>query len=125
MRIDELDLDIFLLLAYNFDKMFTVVDIVKELLAPKNRDELIKQTSKLDYRLKKWVDINFIDCIIRGGVKQYTTNIQEVFLEENTLLQLKDDVVDSGKALILKFCDDTYFIYFPHDDNPLINGKSV
>ena len=112
MNMDSIDLDLFLYFLENGTTTHTVVDIVKNIFGDISRDEMIKKTSMINYRLKKWCKQEYFTCEIKNNIKYYTIALKGVYYEDNCILSTAIETLNLGKALILEMVDNTYIVHF-------------
>jgi len=114
MNIDDLDISIFLTFLESESNFLTNCDVAKKIYKPKNKHELIKHTTKLTYRLNKWVKNNLFDITKVKNINHYSINIKNITYGDSTLKVL-DEEIQTGNALILELTDNSYIIQFISD----------
>lgn len=115
MRIDEIDLNMFLFFLENRNDDCTVVDVVKELFKPKNRNEMIRKVSMLNYRLNKWVKEGLFSKIKENGRYYYIINAENIHYDDS-LLKVGDKTIETGKAIVFEMKDNNYVVCFLEQD---------
>jgi len=109
MNIDDLDVALFNLLLFKKAKKYTSVQIVKKILFPKDVWELRKFTTKLNYRLNKWVSVG----ILKKEHKKYYSDLKNIIGGDATITVKpygkKPITISLGKTFLLS-SDGTYHI---------------
>ena len=116
MKIDQTDLNLFLFFLENGSLTHTVVDAVKDLFSPKNRDEMIKKTSMLTYRLKRWVKDGMFGVHNEKGVNKYTINIDNILYDDSSII-VGDATIQMGRAIVFEMKDNNYIVCFLEQKN--------
>lgn len=115
MNIDDLDLMIMIFfLEYN-GKTHTSCDVAKSFYSPETDAELRKYSTRIDYRLKKWVDRGVFIKEIRAEGKRkiayYTINLGGIYYGE-TELKVLEKTINTGDAIVLELKDGRYIVAF-------------
>ncbi len=115
MNIDDLDLMLMMFfLEYN-GQTHTSCDVVKVIYSPETNAELTKLTTRVNYRLNKWVNRNvFIKEIKEEGNKKipyYTVNLEAIYYGD-VELSVVGKKIDIGEAIVLELKDGQYFVVF-------------
>jgi len=115
MNIDDLDLMLMMFFLEFNGQTHTSVDAVKVLYAPDNRNDMIKFTNRVSYRLEKWVNQNvFIKEIKKDGNKNiayYTINLEAIYYG-NAELNIVNKKINAGEAIVLELKDGQYLVSF-------------
>ncbi|KKL15020.1 hypothetical protein LCGC14_2509790, partial [marine sediment metagenome] len=87
--------------------------VVKVIYSPETNAELTKLTTRVNYRLNKWVNRNvFIKEIKEEGNKKipyYTVNLEAIYYGD-VELSVVGKKIDIGEAIVLEFKDGQYFV---------------
>ena len=115
MNIDDLDLMLMMFfLEYN-GKTHTSVDVVKVLYDPDNRDDMIRFTNRVNYRLDKWVKLNIFQKEIKHernkNIAYYTVNLDGIYYGEAEL-NIVGKKINAGVAIVLELKDGQYLVAF-------------
>jgi hypothetical protein len=111
MKFDAEDLQLFLTLIYSEKGYLTNSAIAKEMYDIKDRHDLIKFTSKIDYRIKRWAKSGFICLVESNGAKKYAPNMKNIFLEK-TILKVGKKKVVNARCLVFEFLDNSFVVHF-------------
>nr|BDI55197.1 MAG: DNA-binding protein containing wHTH domain [uncultured archaeon] len=115
MNIDDLDLTLMMFFLEFNGKTHTSCDVVKVIYAPESNAELIKLTTRVNYRLNKWVKQNvFLKEFKQEGKKKiayYTINLEGIYYGDAEL-SIVGKKIDIGEAIILELKNGQYFVVF-------------
>lgn len=110
MKIDELDIEILNIFMDIDDSGYSNCDIAKTLYEIKGREELIRKTSLVDYRLKKLVKAGFI-VFKKGRSKRYFLNTENS-VSGKTFITVNDTKIDVGESMVITLNEGQYLILF-------------
>lgn len=92
------------------DSGYTNCDIAKILYEIDGREELIRKTSLVDYRLKKLVKAGFI-VFEKGHPKRYFLNTENS-VSGKTFITVNDTKIDVGESMVITLNEGQYLILF-------------
>ena len=111
MNIDATDLDLLLYFLENGNATSTVCDVVKGLYGDVDRDDMIKKTNMLKYRINKWLKQKVFHVNSINGTKHYTIDMDSIWVGDCDI-HLGENALQLGKALVFKMLDDSFFVHF-------------
>lgn len=112
MNLDNIDLDMMLYFLENGNSTHTTNDVVKELYPNAKRDEIINKNNMIRHRLQKLCKEGYFTSEEIDRITHYTINLEGVYYEDNVVLRTAVDEIGTGRALIFRYLDDTYLVYF-------------
>lgn len=115
MNIDELDFMLLLYFYTNNGKSHTSCDVAKEFYCPETDNELRKYSTRIGYRLKKWVENGvFLREMKSEGKREtayYNINLDGIYYGE-TELKVLNKSINTGDAIVLELKDGRYIVAF-------------
>jgi len=111
MKFDELDLKIFNVFLSDDVDGLTTSYLAKKIFNTQNRNELIKKTTQIDYRLKKWHKNGILIYENKNNAKHYFFNKNTITLGES-ILSVNGKKIEMGEALLIELADKSYIIRF-------------
>lgn len=111
MNIDKIDKQIFECFIRKKDKELTTSDVAKEIFPIDNKYELIKKTSMIDYRIKKWKEIGLIIKKKNRKKNYFRLDKRRVHYGKGEL-KVNGVNINMGKVIALDIGDGGYYISF-------------
>ena len=115
MKFDDLNMQI-LRFFLQSEETLTTSDVAKFIFKPKNRDELIKKTNLIDYRMKQMAKNKIITFEIENGIRYYCL-IEENFTYGESYLTVNGKQIETGLAITYKLPDNNYIIKFLEEED--------